>query len=218
MKWSLEDISKHVNKQLENILVSHEDTMPYMEEALHRAYQCFEKNADKYYYDSEGIVKFSVFHSGQYSIFLYYLSNTVYKKNNNELATKIYYLNKILHSVDWYYEIELPEYWGVEHPLGSILGRAKYRNGIVIYQGCTVGGNKEKYPDLGENVILYSNSTILGNSKIGSNVVLSTGCTVKDQDIPDNCIVFGKSPNLIIKSKDYDFMKDCISEFWKKDK
>lgn len=217
MKWSLEDIARHVNKQLENLLISHENVMQYMEESLDRTYKCFEKNADKYYHDSEGVVKFSVFHSGQYSIFLYYLSNTIYKKNNNELATKIYYLNKILHSVDWYYEIELPEYWGVEHPLGSILGRAKYGNGFVIYQGCTVGGNKEKYPNLGNNVILYSNATILGNSKIGSNVVLSTGCTVKDQDIPNNCIVFGKSPNLIIKSRDCSFMKECMSEFWNKD-
>jgi serine O-acetyltransferase len=42
---------------------------------------------------------------------------------------------------------------------------------------------------------------ILGNSKIGNNVILGAGACVKDQDIPDNSMVFGSSPNLIIKKK-----------------
>lgn len=215
MDYKVEDIAKHINKQLKNILISEEDVTGYLEESLKRAFSCFLKNKNKYYTNENGDIKFSVFHSGQYSILLYYLSNTIYKRNNCELATKVYYLNKILNSVDWYYEIELPAYWGVEHPLGSVLRRAKYGNGLMVYQGCTIGGNRGKYPTLGKNVILYSNATILGNSKIGNNVVLSTGCTIKDQDIPDNCLVFGISPNLIIKNKEYEFMKEFISQFWK---
>lgn len=215
MDYKVEDIAKHINQQLRNILISEEDVTEYLEESLKRTFSCFFKNKNKYYTKDNGDIKFSVFHSGQYSILLYYLSNIIYKRNNHELATKIYYLNKILHSVDWYYEIELPEYWCVEHPLGSVLGRAEYSNGLMIYQGCTIGGNRGKYPILGNNVILYSNSTILGNSKIGNNVILSTGCTIKDQDIPDNCLVFGVSPNLIIKNKGYEFMETLISQFWK---
>lgn len=119
-----------------------------------------------------------------------------------------------MHSVDWYYEIELPEYWGVEHTLGSVLGRAKYGKGFFIYQGCTVGGNKKIYPELGENVILYANATVLGSSKIGNNVVISTGTTVKDESIPDCCLVFGQSPNLIIKRKDAAYMDELVSKFW----
>lgn len=215
MNYNIENIAQYVNQQLKNILISEEDVTLYIEHALERTYRCFEKSKNKYYSDSENRIKFSLFHSGQYSIFLYYLSNTLYKYKEDDLATKIYYLNKILHSVDWYYEIELPEYWIVEHPIASVLGRADYSNGLVIYQGCTIGGNRGKYPTLGKNVILYSNATILGNSKIGNNVVLSTGCTIKDQDIPDNCLVFGVSPNLIIKNKGYEFMEELICQFWK---
>lgn len=36
---------------------------------------------------------------------------------------------------------------------------------------------------------------------IGDNVTLGAGALVKDTDIPSNSIVFGQSPNLIIKTK-----------------
>ena len=58
------------------------------------------------------------------------------------MSDLIYYLNKILHSIDCYFEIKLPTKFGVEHPLGSVLGRASYSEGLFIYQGCTIGGNK----------------------------------------------------------------------------
>lgn len=66
-------------------------------------------------------------------------------------------------------------------------------------QGCTVGGNKGKYPIIGENVKMFSNSKIVGSSVIGNNVWLSANVYIKDTNIPDNSIVFGTTPNLIIK-------------------
>lgn len=204
------------NQQLKNILISDEDVSPYVKESLEKSEVCFKPNNNKYYKNKDS---FSVFHSGQYSIFLYYLSNTIFKRSGNtEFASKVYYLNKILHSVDWFYAIDLPSFWGVEHPVGSVLGRAKYKDGLFIYQGCTVGGNKKKYPTLGENVIMYSNSSILGDSNIGDNVILATGTTIKDQDVPKNSIVFGQSPTLIIKDKSESQIFELIDEIWIRNK
>lgn len=200
------------NQQIKNILISDDDVSPYVNEALDKLEVCFKPNNNKYYQNKES---FSVFHSGQYSIFLYYLSNIIFKRSGNtEFASKIYYLNKILHAVDWFYAIDLPSFWGVEHPVGSVLGRAKYQDGLFIYQGCTVGGNKKKYPILGRNVIMYSNSSILGDSKIGDNVMIAAGTIIKDQDVPNNSIVFGQSPNLIIKEKSETYILELIDEIW----
>ena len=116
--------------------------------------------------------------------------------------------------MDWFYEIELPNYWGVEHPVGSVLGRAQYNDGLFIYQNCTIGGNKKQYPTLGRNVIMYSNSTIIGNCNIGNNVIISTGTTIKDQNIPSNSMVFGESPNLVINQKSEDRISELIDEIW----
>lgn len=121
------------------------------------------------------------------------------KSENNSLKDKFYYLNKILHSVDIYSEVELPPVFFLEHPLGTVLGRAEYGNNFFAMQGCTVGGNKGKYPIIGENVKMFSNSKVLGDSHIGNNVWLSANTYVKDELIPNNSIVFGSTPNLIIK-------------------
>lgn len=45
------------------------------------------------------------------------------------------------------------------------------------------------------------NTAIIGDSHIGDNVTLGAGALVKDTDIPPNSLVFGQSPNLIIKKK-----------------
>ncbi len=69
----------------------------------------------------------------------------------------------------------------------------------MAYQNCTVGGNKGFYPTLGKNFRMMSGSKILGESNVGDNVTLAANTYVKDTDIPDNSLVFGNSPNLIIK-------------------
>lgn len=212
------ELCEHVNKQLSNLLICSDNVAPYIQKALDRTMNCFKLTQNKYYHKKKGEPSFSIYHSGQYSIFLYYLANTIYKVGGSpSLAAKLYYLNKIMNSVDWYYEIELPDYWGVEHPIGSVLGRADYSNGLFIYQGCTIGGNNGKYPVIGKNVILYSNATVLGNTTVGNNVIVSTGTTIKDETIPSNCLVFGQTPNLVLREKDENYMNDIISKFWKKE-
>ena len=209
------ELADFTNRQLKNMLISDEDVTPFVKEALEKTLSCFEPNKNKYYSERNR----SVFHSGHYATYLYYLSNTVYKAMGDaDLTSKIYYLNKILHAVDWFYAINLPNYWGVEHPLGSVLGRARYSDGLFIYQGCTVGGNKKKYPALGRNVIMYSNSTILGDCHVGDNVILGTGCTIKDEDIPSNSLVFGASPHLVIKQKSEEEIQPIIDEIWTKNR
>ena len=46
---------------------------------------------------------------------------------------------------------------------------------------------------------MYAHAQIIGNCHIGDNVKVGAGCLVKDQDVPANSLVFGQSPNLIIK-------------------
>lgn len=154
--------------------------------------------------EKERAPRFDPFHSIQWMTFLYYLSHELYLRKSN-LCDKVYYLNKIMHSVDLFYAIELPDIWSAEHPLGSVMGRAKYSDGFFFYQGCTVGGTRDKegnlhYLVLEENVRMYANSSILGKCHISRNVQIGAGALVNNQDVPENSIVFGQSPNLIIKT------------------
>lgn len=160
---------------------------------------------NKYVWHDNG-VRFNPFHSVQYSIFLWLVSNEIYLRGISAEADLVYYLNKIMHACDWFYAIKLPDVFYAEHPVGSVLGRAEYGEQFFIYQGTTVGGNRDKegkiiYPKIGNNVLMYANSTILGDSLIGDNVIVSANTFIINETIPSNSIVFGKSPELIIKQR-----------------
>lgn len=212
---SKNEIIKLITKQLNNFFYDIEQNVVdnNIDTALLRTERCLSAMENKYYI-CDKVFKFNPYHSGQYSIFLYYLANTIYRSGiTSDMPDKIYYLNKIMNSVDWYYELMLPDIFGVEHPIGSVLGRAKYSNKLFIYQGVTVGGagtGKKGYPTIGENVLLYSNTTILGASFIGNNVIVSSGCYIKDEVIPSCSLVFGQSPNLTISQKSLDYMKEML--------
>jgi len=167
---------------------------------LKRTSHCFSASTNKYYRDKNRLV-FNPYHSGQYTIFLYFLSNQLWKTNPHakQIADKIYYLNKTLNGLDIYYEVEMPSIFFLDHPVGSVLGRAKYGDGFSFSQNCTVGNNHGIYPEIGKNVVLHSGAKILGSCKIGNDVVVSANCYIKDQNVPDGCLVFGASPNLIFK-------------------
>lgn len=202
------DILNNLYRQLNSFFYCSEEEKQildtYIDKALERSEICFLAINNKYWTLLGGGVKFNPFHSVQYMTFLYFLANELYRNiGSSLLSDKLYYLNKIMNGLDMYYAIELPEVWSAEHPVGSVLGRAKYGNGFFFYQGCTVGGNHGIYPNIGENVKMFAHSHIIGNCNIGNNVVLGAGCLIKDEDIPENSIVFGQSPNLIIKRKKF---------------
>lgn len=93
----------------------------------------------------------------------------------------------------------MPESFFLEHPVGTVLGRAQYGNRFFAMQNCTIGGNKGYYPIIGNNVKMYSGAKILGNSIIGDNVSVAANTYIKDTNIPDNATIFGSSPHLVIK-------------------
>lgn len=160
-----------------------------------------------------GGTTFNPFQSAQYGEFLYYLSNKAYHCGDIEIAEKTYYLNKMLNGVDWFYEVELPDIFFADHPMGSVLGRAKYSNYLSVGKNVTVGNNKGIYPVIGENVVFHQNAFICGNCNIGHNVEVSVGVFIKDTDIPSNSLVFGASPNLIIKTFPEEEMLERLTLF-----
>jgi serine O-acetyltransferase len=201
------DLLELLKKQLGNFFPLSKSDHLVLEESmsivLDRAEYCFSKTTNRYY-SKNGSPYFNPFHSGQYSIFLYYFSNTVYKTNyerKNLLADKIYYLNKAMNSLDLFYEVELPKVFFTDHAVGSVLARATYGEYFSFSQNCTVGNNKGVYPVLGENVVVGPGSMILGKCSIGSHVIVAANSFVKDTDIPSYSLVFGQHPNVVIRAR-----------------
>ena len=161
---------------------------------------CFKFSSNKYYI-KDGSAFFSIYHSGQYCIFLYFLARQIFLDfpKARTLADKIYFLNKTLNGLDLYYEVVMPKVFNLDHPVGSVMGRASYGENFTFSQLCTVGNNKGVFPEIGENVQMLSGSKVLGRCVIGDNVILSANSYIKDENVPSDSIVFGSSPLLTIK-------------------
>lgn len=182
----------------------------YMPMVLERLERNFEKNTNKYYScidkNGEKHTYFDPLHTCQWLVFLYYFANTVFKEEKSqearEFCDKLYAISKMMSGADIYYEVELPDVFCCDHPVGAVIGRGKIGENFAFIQGCTIGNNRGIYPVIGNNVTMYSNSKIVGNCKIGDNVVVSANVYIKDQDVPENVVVYGTSPNLVFKEKE----------------
>ena len=91
------------------------------------------------------------------------------------------------------------------HPVGIVISRyVKVGRGCVFYQNVTVGVRRypcdgktepEEYPQIGNNVIVYS-----GAVKIGDNAVIGANAVVT-QDVPAGAIAVGIPAKIIRQSE-----------------
>jgi serine O-acetyltransferase len=217
MKFSIshQDLCGYVAKQINHFFPDGNDLMPKNIEslvlsALHKLEFSFRHVNNKYFEDS-GFVIFDHLHGDQYSMFLYLLSRESFLKQENvSLSKKLYLLNKLLFGLDVYFEVQLPSIFLFVHPVGTVLGRAKYGDYLVVYQRVGVGSNQDIYPILGDHVTLHPGASILGNSHIGNNCTIAAESFLLDKLLPDDSIYIGSPKNYLIKSRDAQ-----LNKFWK---
>lgn len=141
-----------------------------------------------------------VFHSMKYPIFLYDLARSLYLNHMLEEAQKVFYLNKILHSIDLFYEVDFGDHFLLGHSIGSAFCKATYGNYAVFFHNIVVGRNNNDKPILKDGLVMFPGSQIIGKSNVGENVVVSANTTIIDTNIPDNVYVFpGKGKKPILK-------------------
>ncbi len=205
-----------IEKQLSSMLVlKREDKSALglcIASALASAERCFAKSRNKYYMSGDD-TSFDPFHSGQYCIFLYWLARYAFGDGMIDLASRLYYLNKIVNAVDLFYEVELPSIFDLDHPLASVMGRANYADYFFFTQNCTVGNSRGRYPVIGRNVSMYARSAIMGSSRVGDNCIIAANAFIMNQDIPSNSVVFGTSPNLVIKGRPERYFLDELGRW-----
>src|SRR5882724_11998111 len=69
--------------------------------------------------------EFNYLHSSQYCTFLYFLANTIWRNRQEaEVPTRLFLLNKLLNGIDCFYEIAMPEIFFIGHSVGIVLAKA----------------------------------------------------------------------------------------------
>jgi serine O-acetyltransferase len=159
--------------------------------ALERLEHCFAAIDNKYFFDGESAV-FSHLHGDQYAMWLYMLSNELFRQGGSAaICAKLFLLNKALHGCDIFYEVELPSIFLLVHPLGTVLGRGAYADYFVAYQRVGVGSNRDVYPRFGEHVTLRPGAAVLGNCQVGAHSQIATESLLLDRDLPENSLYIG---------------------------
>jgi serine O-acetyltransferase len=200
MKLSLsyEEFAGYVPRQLNHLFPDgrslHKNRLrPVLDEALERAAYCF-RHVKLPAYQKDGEPCLHHLHSDQYAVFLWFLSNSIWKHNGDtEAADKVFYANKALHGFSCLYDTALPDIFLLLHTTGTVLGKASYGNFLAVAQSCTVGAQDGCYPVMGSHVALLPGSSVIGQCRVGDYSSVGIGAAVYKQDIPDRSVVYRDS-------------------------
>jgi serine O-acetyltransferase len=127
---------------------------------------------------------------------LYHLSVSARRAGDEKQAFHFYRQLRAHHGVELFYEIDLVTPFRFVHPLGSVLGRARYAAFMVFYQNVGVGSDIDgNRPAFYGPAVLFPGARVVGKVRVGSNVFFTTNTTVsgtekKPVEIPDNVVVF----------------------------
>ncbi|MEK5490508.1 hypothetical protein MKZ24_07225 [Paenibacillus sp. FSL R7-0297] len=170
--------------------------------ALDRTYYCF-KHINMPAFNKNGITTFSHLHSDQYTMFLWFLSSSLWQEYEDEIyAKKFFYLNRVINSFLCMYDTKLPEIFLIHHGIGTTLGKASYSNFFVCCQGATVGAHHGQYPVIGKGVSLLPNSSVIGRSNIEDGVSIGANCMLYEKDVERQSVVFNESGCNKVKKKE----------------
>ena len=212
---SQDALGDYVAKQMQTFFpdgpLDHNTVQSAVGAALEKIEHCFSHIEIAAYHD-RGVSVFDHAHTDHYATFLCFLARIFFlEKADLRLATKAYALNKALHGLDAFYEVDLPDIIYLQHPVGTVLGRATYGNYLAVYQGVTVGSSVDgNYPKLGEGVVLYGGARVIGSAEISSNSWVAPGTIVMDQKFPCASILFGTPPCTERRQTD----RDVIGHFF----
>lgn len=198
---SRHDLKEFVSRQLDHFFPDKfhfrgRDIDSALAEGLDRVDRCFSHITLPGYFN-KGEALFSHLHSDQYSQFLYFLSNSLWKRSQNKpICDKLILLNKALNGLFFSYKGELPDIFLFGHPVGTILGNAEYSDFLVVFQNVTVNtapdGNGNPAPVLGKGVFLAAGAKVIGNKRIGDRTSIGVNTLIFDREVPNDSIAFTK--------------------------
>lgn len=149
---------------------------------------------------------------GLYAIFVYRVAHELYE-SGVPLIPRI--MSEYAHGatgIDINPGAKIGEYFFIDHGTGVVVGETTIiGDNVKLYQGATLGAlspagmatnpNVRRHPKVGNNVVIYANSTLLGGAtEIGDNVVVG-GNAFLTSSVAPNTVVSVKNPEMTFRGK-----------------
>jgi serine O-acetyltransferase len=182
------DIINYVDRQLNFFSPDGEDSKSLLKKHLSQAMDRVNFSID--HVTLSGYQQFSVYHSDLYAQFLYYLSNEIWRAEGlNLVSTKLFQLNKSLHSLNCMYDTILPDIFLLIHCVGTVIGKANYADRLVVCQNVTIGADRGHIPTFEGPCYFGPGSAAIGNCLIKPYSFLGVGSYLLNRDSKDHCLV-----------------------------
>jgi serine O-acetyltransferase len=183
---------EYVNLQLNHFFPDNYNSKPILQKNLPEALDRAEFSIK--HVKLNGYMKFNHLQSDLYAQFIYFLSNTVWKNDqDNVTCEKLFGLNKALNGLNCMYDTILPDIFLLIHCVGTVLGKAHYADYFVACQNVTVGSDRGKSPQMNGPLYMGPGSSIIGECTIGPFTHLTIGCSVLKNNTPSNSLVVVKN-------------------------
>jgi serine O-acetyltransferase len=168
--------------------------------AMDKVEHCFSAITHPGYHDEKGNVLFSHLHADHYAHLLYRFSNCLWHRSQNKpLCDKLLLMNRALFTLFISYKNDMPDYFFLAHPFGTILGNASYHDFLVVSHGVTVNTEQDELgnpaPVLGKGLFLGAHAKIIGKQPIGDRVSVGVDAFVYNTAIPDDSVVLCENGN-----------------------
>lgn len=203
---SKEELIRYVEKQLDTFFPDGRKAdinrhISSFNLALERLERCLDSICIKGYHDEKGNVTFSHLHADQYATFIWFLSNSIWKLEGDEfLCSKLLQLNRLMHQIFISYKCEMPDHFFLGHPIGTVLGNAKYGDYFAVLQGVTVNTNADL--TIGKGVFLGANAKIIGGQKIGNRASVGVDTLLYETTVPDDYVAIKVGGKTIIRKRE----------------
>lgn len=155
----------------------------------------------RYYTGEGGKPLVNPLHVEHLTRLIHYYSHALWREcpDNLVLLDSLFFVMRSRFNINLFYRTEVNDFFLPRHALGTILGYGEWGRFLYLTQGCTIGQNRDEYPEIGDGFIMGPNSSVFGGCKIGRNVQLAAGAMVVSMTIPDDTVVFGQVPNVKLK-------------------
>lgn len=149
---------------------------------------------------------------GLFAIFVYRVAHELYGKRVPFIPRIMTEYAHSLTGIDINAGAQIGEYFFIDHGTGVVVGETTIiGDNVKLYQGATLGAlspagmatnpNVRRHPKVGNNVVIYANSTLLGGAtEIGDNVVVG-GNAFLTSSVAPNTVVSVKNPEMTFRGK-----------------